>query len=146
MVWFVNQWEWQVLFFVIIFEVMGYLIKLKGWVMEVDIYIVSQLMDCMNLYGDLCIVVQNVFWVGKVDNYLLCEKMWQFCSVCFGCFDLIWMFLEIQIQVVFVDGFLYFNEWEVLYVIVEELGIFCVQFDQFLCMMQGGVQFGGGYY
>lgn len=45
MVWFVNQRERQVLFFVIIFEVMGYLIKFKGCVMEVDIYIVSQLMD-----------------------------------------------------------------------------------------------------
>lgn len=51
MAWFVNQRERQALFFVIIFEVMGYLIKFKGRVTEVDIYIVSQLMDRMNFYG-----------------------------------------------------------------------------------------------
>lgn len=33
----------------------------------------------------------------------------------------------------------------VLYVIAEELGISRAQFDQFLRMMQGGAQFGGGY-
>lgn len=126
---FVNQQECQLFFFFIIFEVMGYLIKFKGCVIEVDIYVVNVLMDCMNLYGVLCIVVQQVFCDGKVDNYFLCEKMCQLCSVCFGCFDLIWMFLEIQLQVVFVDGELYFNEWEVLFVIVDEFGIFCVQFD-----------------
>ena len=32
-----------------------------------------------------------------------------------------------------------------LYVIAEELGISRAQFDQFLRMMQGGAQFGGGY-
>ncbi|VEB93218.1 Dna-J like membrane chaperone protein [Citrobacter koseri] len=37
------------------------------------------------------------------------------------------------------------NEREVLYVIAEELGISRAQFDQFLRMMQGGAQFGGGY-
>ncbi|MBU5568457.1 hypothetical protein KQJ25_41155, partial [Escherichia sp. S69_ASV_4] len=31
------------------------------------------------------------------------------------------------------------------YVIAEELGISRAQFDQFLRMMQGGAQFGGGY-
>ncbi|VEA42459.1 DnaJ-like protein [Salmonella enterica subsp. enterica] len=67
--------------------------------------------------------------------------MRQFRSVCFGRFDLIRMFLEIQIQAAFADGSLHPNEREVLYVIAEELGISRVQFDQFLRMMQGGAQF-----
>ncbi|NAG01820.1 co-chaperone DjlA, partial [Escherichia coli] len=37
------------------------------------------------------------------------------------------------------------NERAVEYVIAEELGISRAQFDQFLRMMQGGAQFGGGY-
>jgi len=54
------------------------------------------------------------------------------------------MFLEIQIQAAFADGSLHPNERQVLYVIAEELGISRVQFDQFLRMMEGGQQFGGG--
>jgi DnaJ like chaperone protein len=72
--------------------------------------------------------------------------MRQFRSICFGRFDLIRMFLEIQIQAAFADGSLHPNEREVLYVIAEELGISRMQFDQFLRMMQGGAQFGGGYH
>ena len=51
------------------------------------------------------------------------EKMRQFRSVCFGRFDLIRMFLEIQIQAAFADGSLHPNERAVLYVIAEELYI-----------------------
>lgn len=128
------------------FEVMGHLTKSKGRVTEADIHIASQLMDRMNLHGDSRTAAQNAFRVGKADNYPLREKMRQFRSVCFGRFDLIRMFLEIQIQAAFADGSLHPNEREVLYVIAEELGISRVQFDQFLRMMQGGAQFGGGYH
>ena len=78
------------------------------------------------------------------DNYPLREKMRQLRSVCFGRFDLIRMFLEIQLQAAFADGELHPNEREVLFVIADELGISRAQFDQFLRMMQGGAQFGGG--
>ncbi|WP_024561616.1 co-chaperone DjlA, partial [Franconibacter pulveris] len=88
---------------------------------------------------------QHAFRVGKENGYPLREKMRQLRSVCFGRFDLIRMFLEIQIQAAFADGTLHPNEREVLYVIAEELGISRVQFDQFLRMMQGGAQFNGGY-
>ena len=70
--------------------------------------------------------------------------MRQLRGICFGRFDLIRMFLEIQIQTAFADGSLHPNEREVLYVIAEELGISRMQFDQFLRMMQGGAQFSGG--
>ncbi len=138
MAWFANQRERQALFFATTFEVMGHLTKSKGRVTEADIHIASQLMDRMNLHGDSRTAAQNAFRVGKADNYPLREKMRQFRSVCFGRFDLIRMFLEIQIQAAFADGSLHPNEREVLYVIAEELGISRVQFDQFLRMMQGG--------
>jgi DnaJ like chaperone protein len=64
-------------------------------------------------------------------------------TACFGRFDLIRTFLEIQIQAAYADGSLHPNEREVLYVIAEELGISRMQFDQFLRMMEGGQQFGG---
>ena len=144
--WFANQQQRQSLFFATTFEVMGHLTKSKGRVTEADIHIASLFMDRMNLHGDSRSAAQQAFRVGKSDNYPLREKMRQFRSVCFGRFDLIRMFLEIQIQAAFADGSLHPNERDVLYVIAEELGISREQFDQFLRMMQGGAQFGGGYH
>ena len=54
------------------------------------------------------------------------------------------MFLEIQLQAAFADGDLHPNEREVLFVIADELASPAPQFEQFLRMMQGGAQFGGG--
>ena len=144
--WFANQQQRQSLFFATTFEVMGHLTKSKGRVTEADIHIASLFMDRMNLHGESRTAAQQAFRVGKSDNYPLREKMRQFRSVCFGRFDLIRMFLEIQIQAAFADGSLHPNERDVLYVIAEELGISREQFDQFLRMMQGGAQFGGGYH
>ncbi len=144
--WFANQQQRQSLFFATTFEVMGHLTKSKGRVTEADIHIASLFMDRMNLHGESRTAAQQAFRVGKADNYPLREKMRQFRSVCFGRFDLIRMFLEIQIQAAFADGSLHPNERDVLYVIAEELGISNAQFDQFLRMMQGGAQFGGGYH
>ncbi|SNY68958.1 co-chaperone DjlA [Enterobacter sp. CC120223-11] len=142
---FANQQERQSLFFATTFEVMGHLTKSKGRVTEADIQVASVLMDRMNLHGASRTAAQQAFRVGKADNYPLREKMRQFRGVCFGRFDLIRMFLEIQIQAAFADGSLHPNEREVLFVIADELGISRAQFEQFLRMMQGGAQFGGGY-
>ncbi|HEX4500107.1 MAG TPA: co-chaperone DjlA [Scandinavium sp.] len=142
---FANQQERQSLFFATTFEVMGHLTKSKGRVTEADIQVASILMDRMNLHGESRVAAQHAFRVGKADNYPLREKMRQFRGVCFGRFDLIRMFLEIQIQAAFADGSLHPNEREVLFVIADELGISRAQFEQFLKMMQGGAQFGGGY-
>ena len=123
---------------------MGHLTKSKGRVTEADIHVANVLMDRMNLHGASRTAAQQAFRDGKADNYPLREKMRQLRSVCFGRFDLIRMFLEIQLQAAFADGELHPNEREVLFVIADELGISRAQFDQFLRMMQGGAQFGGG--
>jgi DnaJ like chaperone protein len=141
---FANQQERQSLFFSTTFEVMGHLTKSKGRVTEADIHVANVLMDRMNLHGASRTAAQQAFRDGKADNYPLREKMRQLRSVCFGRFDLIRMFLEIQLQAAFADGELHPNEREVLFVIADELGISRAQFDQFLRMMQGGAQFGGG--
>jgi len=112
MAWFANQRERQSLFFSTTFEVMGHLTKSKGRVTEADIQVASVFMDRMNLHGESRIAAQNAFRIGKSDNYPLREKMRQFRSICFGRFDLIRMFLEIQIQAAFADGSLHPNERE----------------------------------
>lgn len=141
---FANQQQRQSLFFATTFEVMGHLTKSKGRVTEADIHVASALMDRMNLHGESRAAAQQAFRVGKADNYPLREKMRQLRGVCFGRVDLIRMFLEIQIQAAFADGELHPNEREVLFVIADELGITRARFEQFMRMMQGGAQFGGG--
>ncbi|CNE71242.1 Dna-J like membrane chaperone protein [Yersinia nurmii] len=140
---FVDQQTRQSLFFRTTFQVMGHLAKAKGRVTEVDIQLASQLMDRMQLHGNARTAAQQAFREGKQSDFPLREKLRELRSVCFGRFDLIRMFLEIQLQAAFADGSLHPNERQVLYVIADELGISRSQFDQFLRMIEGGRQFGG---
>ncbi|MDR7343276.1 DnaJ like chaperone protein [Pantoea alhagi] len=144
--WFSNNQTRQSIFFRTTFQVMGHLTKSKGRVTEADIQIASQQMDRMQLHGAARTQAQQAFREGKQSHYPLRNKLRELRSACFGRFDLIRMFLEIQIQAAFADGSLHPNERQVLYVIAEELGISRTQFDQFLRMMEGGQQFGGGYH
>lgn len=141
---FANQQTRQSLFFRTTFQVMGHLTKAKGRVTDADIQMATLLMDRMQLHGQARTAAQQAFREGKQGDYPLRNKLRELRSACFGRFDLIRMFLEIQIQAAFADGSLHPNERAVLYVIAEELGISRSQFDQFLRMMEGGQQFGGG--
>ncbi|MDN6548646.1 MAG: co-chaperone DjlA [Enterobacterales bacterium] len=142
---FSNQAQRQSLFFSTTFQVMGHLTKSKGRVTEVDIHVASALMERMQLHGAARTAAQQAFREGKQADFPLREKLRELRSICFGRVDLIRMFLEIQLQAAFADGSLHPNERAVLYVIAEELGFSRIQFDQFLSMMEGGRQFGGGY-
>ncbi|WP_168403026.1 co-chaperone DjlA [Erwinia amylovora] len=142
---FADQQTRQALFFSTTFQVMGHLTKSKGRVTDADIQMASLLMERMQLHGEARTAAQRAFREGKEGDYPLRDKLRELRSACFGRFDLIRMFLEIQIQAAFADGSLHPNERQVLYVIAEELGISRTQFDQFLRMMESGQQFGGGY-
>jgi len=148
---FSDQQTRQNVFFRTTFQVMGHLTKSKGRVTEVDIQNASLMMERLRLDGAARTAAQQAFREGKESQFPLRGALREFRQVCFGRFDLIRMFLEIQIQAAFADGSLHPNERQVLYVIAEELGISRMQFDQFLSMMEGGQQFGGqggggGYY
>ncbi|HEY0210691.1 co-chaperone DjlA [Acerihabitans sp.] len=143
---FADQQTRQNVFFRTTFQVMGHLTKSKGRVTEADIQNASLMMDRLRLDGAARTAAQQAFREGKESQFPLRASLREFRQVCFGRFDLVRMFLEIQIQAAFADGSLHPNERQVLYVIAEELGISRVQFDQFLSMMEGGQQFGGGEY
>ncbi|PIJ49727.1 molecular chaperone DjlA [Erwinia sp. OLTSP20] len=134
----------QSLFFRTTFQVMGHLTKAKGRVTDVDIQMATLQMDRMQLHGEARTAAQQAFREGKQSDFPLREKLRELKSVCFGRFDLIRMFLEIQIQAAFADGQLHPNERQVLFVIAEELGISRLQFEQFLRMMTSGQHFGAG--
>ncbi|TCL06485.1 MULTISPECIES: co-chaperone DjlA [Sodalis] len=145
---FADQQTRQNVFFRTTFQVMGHLTKSKGRVTEADILNANALMERLRLDEQSKVAAQQAFREGKGSQFPLRESLREFRQVCFGRFDLVRMFLEIQIQAAFADGSLHPNERQVLYVIAEELGISRMQFDQFLSMMEGGQQFGGqgGHY
>ncbi|MDC9580072.1 co-chaperone DjlA [Xenorhabdus sp. PR6a] len=136
----------QALFFRSTFQVLGHLTKAKGRVTETDIQLASQLMNRMQLHGEARLSAQQAFREGKQPQFPLRETLRQLRRACFGRFDLIRMFLEIQLQAAFADGELHPNERKVLFVIAEELGISRLQFEQFLAMMEGGRHFEGHQY
>lgn len=142
---FTSNQDRQALFFRATFQVMGHLTKSKGRVTDVDIQMATLQMDRMQLHGEARTAAQQAFREGKQGDFPLRQKLREVKSVCFGRFDLLRMFLEIQIQAAFADGNLHPKERQVLYVIAEELGVSQQQFDQFLRMMASGQQFGGGY-
>ncbi|MBV4412477.1 co-chaperone DjlA [Enterobacteriaceae bacterium YMB-R22] len=141
MTWFVGQQQRQAVFFATTFEVMGHLTKAKGRVTQTDIQLATRFMDQMQLHGAARTAAQHAFRAGKQNDYPLREKMRQLRSICFGRFDLIRMFLEIQVRAALSDGVLHPNERDVLFVIGEEVGISRTQLEQFIRMMQGGQSF-----
>lgn len=140
---FADQQTRQNLFFRTTFQVMGHLTKSKGRVTEMNIQTASLLMERMQLHGEARAAAQQAFREGKSSQFPLREKLRELRGVCFGRFDLIRTFLEIQIQAAFAEGVVHPNERQVLYVIAEELGISRQQFELYLSMIEGGRQFGG---
>ncbi|MFP3019164.1 MAG: co-chaperone DjlA [Arsenophonus sp.] len=134
----------QELFFISTFQVLGHLSKAKGRITEIDIKLATNIMERMQLHGDTRILAQNAFGRGKEKNFPLRGTIRKLREACFGRFDLIQIFLEIQIQAAFSDGELHNNEQKILFVIAEELGISYNQFEQFLDMMEGGRWFEHG--
>ncbi|MEL4203221.1 co-chaperone DjlA [Plesiomonas shigelloides] len=140
---FSNQQARQSLFFQATFSTMGHLTKSKGRVTEADIHMANAMMDRMNLHGEARRAAQEAFRAGKSADFALRQTLRDFRRACFGRFDLLQMFMEIQLQTAFADGSLHPSEREVLYVIAEELGFSRHQFEQLLSMLEGSTQFRG---
>lgn len=138
---FTSHQERQSLFFSCTFQVMGHVSKAKGRVTELDIKLANKLMERMQLHGEARIAAQCAFREGKENQFQLEKKLQELRHICFGRFDLIKTFLEIQFQSAFSDGILHPSEREVLKIIAKELGISSIQFDQLINTMEGRQQF-----
>ncbi|WJY15657.1 co-chaperone DjlA [Pectobacteriaceae bacterium CE90] len=128
----------QALFYLTTFQVMGHLTKSKGRVTEADIQIATQMMDRLALYGEDRTSAQRAFREGKASQFPLRTRLRKLRDVCIGRFDLVRMFLEIQLQVAFVDGVLHPSERRLLYVFADELGVTREQFELFMRSIERG--------
>lgn len=122
----------QILILTTTFEVMGHLAKSKGRVTQANINTAGMIMTRMNLNGDSRLTAQNAFRAGKSSHYPLQSKIHQLRRACFNRYDLIRMFLEIQIEAAYANGVLQPCEQRLLYFISDELGVSRRQFEHCL--------------
>ncbi|ESP94892.1 co-chaperone DjlA [Pseudoalteromonas luteoviolacea] len=115
--------ERQALFFSSCFAVMGHIAKSNGRVSEVHIRAASAFMDEMALHGDDRKEAQSAFNSGKQSDFSIKEAVGDFKEAFARRYDLLQLFLEIQIQMAFSDGHLSSKELELLKLVSKFLGI-----------------------
>jgi DnaJ like chaperone protein len=115
--------ERQALFFYTCFSVMGHIAKSNGRVSEVHIKAASLFMDEMDLAGESRQEAKDAFVAGKNADFPLNDTLSDFKARFAGRFDLLQLFLEIQIQMAFSDGHLSDEEKLLLQKVSKQLGI-----------------------
>ncbi|MBQ4813044.1 molecular chaperone DjlA [Pseudoalteromonas luteoviolacea] len=115
--------ERQALFFSSCFAVMGHIAKSNGRVSEIHIQAASAFMDEMRLHGEERREAQNAFNAGKSAEFSIKESVNDFKEAFARRYDLLQLFLEIQIQMAFSDGHLATQELDILRLVSKHLGI-----------------------
>ena len=117
-----DEFKKQAIFFHTLFSVMGHLAKADGKVSDAEIRLASDLMDQMNLQGDTRKEAQQAFREGKSADFPLKETIVEFRDSCHGRRDILQVYLEILIQVAYVDGKLDKAEQQILENVAMHLG------------------------
>jgi DnaJ like chaperone protein len=123
-----NVQERQALFFSSCFAVMGHIAKSNGRVSEVHIKAATLFMDEMGLKGEERREAQQAFQFGKQSDFSLTDTVRDFKARFEKRFDLLQLFLEIQIQMAFSDGVLAEQEKRLLQEVSKQLGVSKVHF------------------
>ncbi|MBQ4832882.1 co-chaperone DjlA [Pseudoalteromonas sp. MMG010] len=121
--------ERQALFFSSCFSVMGHIAKSNGRVSEIHIKAASVFMNEMGLQGDERREAQHAFQSGKDSDFSLKETVVDFKERFAKRYDLLQLFLEIQIQMAFSDGVLAAQEKQLLQEVSKLLGISKTHFN-----------------
>jgi len=115
--------ERQALFFSSCFAVMGHIAKSNGRINEVNIKAATLFMDEMGLQGEECHEAKHAFQSGKENDFSLKETVQDFKERFAKRYDLLQLFLEIQIQMAFSDGVLAEQEKLLLQEVSKQLGV-----------------------
>lgn len=133
--------ERQALFFYTCFSVMGHIAKSNGRVSEIHIKAAGVFMDEMQLQGESRQEAQDAFRAGKSNDFAYKETLDEFKQRFRGRFDLLQLFLEIQIQMAFCDGVLSDNEKALLQQAAKTLGFSSSHFAFILKRYQAEFKF-----
>ncbi|MCK5897678.1 MAG: co-chaperone DjlA [Methylococcales bacterium] len=105
-----EQQSVQQVFFATTFPVMGHLAKADGIVSKAEIDLATHIMDQMQLTPEMRNEAIALFNEGKKDDFPLIKTLNDFQKHCGHRKHLPIMFLEIQVQAAFADGYLHDNE------------------------------------
>ena len=131
----------QALFFSSCFAVMGHIAKSNGRVSEIHIQAATAFMDEMGLHGENRQEAQSAFRAGKDPEFKLKEAIGDFKEVFARRYDLLQLFLEIQIQMAFADGHLADQEKLLLQKVSQYLGVSATHFRFILKRYQAEFNF-----
>ncbi|MBS3798269.1 co-chaperone DjlA [Pseudoalteromonas sp. BDTF-M6] len=133
--------ERQALFFSSCFAMMGHIAKSNGRVNELHIRAATAFMEEMGLTGEDKREAQLAFNAGKADDFSMNVTLREFREHFAGRFDLIQLFLEIQIQMAFSDGHLAAQEKVLLEQVAKGLGVSKTHFSFILKRYQAEFAF-----
>lgn len=133
--------ERQALFFSSCFSVMGHIAKSNGRVSEVHIRAATAFMDEMALAGDDRREAQHAFRAGKDADFSIKDSVREVREAFARRYDLLQLFLEIQIQMAFSDGHVSEQEQTLLREVSKYLGISQTQFSFLLKRYQAEFRF-----
>ncbi|KAF7786795.1 DnaJ like chaperone protein [Pseudoalteromonas rubra] len=133
--------ERQALFFSSCFSVMGHIAKSNGRVSEVHIRAATAFMDEMALAGDDRREAQHAFRAGKEADFSVKDAVREVREAFARRYDLLQLFLEIQIQMAFSDGHVSEQEQALLREVSKYLGISPTQFNFLLRRYQAEYRF-----
>ena len=131
----------QALFFSSCFAVMGHIAKSNGRVNEMHIRAATQFMDEMGLSGEDKREAQHAFRAGKEADFSMNATLREFREHFAGRFDMLQLFLEIQIQMAFSDGHLAEQEKALLEQVAKGLGVSKTHFNFILKRYQAEFAF-----
>lgn len=131
----------QAAFFYCTFSTMGYMAKANGRVSEKEIAFATAYMNKLGLQAELRQQAQEAFREGKKADFPLEERLKKFKKACAGRYDLILLFLEIQIQVAYADGDIEPAERKALHTIAGVFGLSKKELDKLLEMISAGANF-----
>ena len=138
-----DQHRVQMAFFTATFSVMGHIAKADGRVSPEEISLANRVMDEMALTSDMRTTAINLFQQGKKADFPLDAVLAQFSKECHRRTDLLRMFLEIQLQAAFADGFLDSNEEKLLLHICSQLRISRFDYERLKIQLQAQYRFYG---
>lgn len=119
----------QTAFFTATFAVLGHVAKADGRVTPDEIRAASAVMDRLGLDPQLKQVAQSLFREGKNADFDLEEVLTQLKRECLGRRNLLRLFVEIQLQAAYTNGWIQPTERRVLLQIAETLGFSRYEFN-----------------
>ncbi|MGJ0492320.1 co-chaperone DjlA [Methylobacter sp.] len=138
-----DQQRVQMAFFTTTFSVMGHIAKVDGRVTPEEIALANRIMDQMAISSAMRTTAINLFQQGKQADFPLDAVLAQFRRECHWRFDLIRMFVEIQLQAAFADGALNDYEERVLLHICTQLRVSRFDYERLKIQLKAEYRFFG---